>query len=352
MTTMLKPAYKLSIGRKAGNTPSLLGATSGVLGGGKIIDTTDEPQASTVVDLTVALDMDAPADSFTLVMGQVGSFRVSRDNEVTIELGYADNGQLIQVMVGGVVSVAPGLTTSRVVGHSAAETLLHTFVDKTYESKTAAQIVRDLADQAEVDVATADDGITFPAYVIDGRRNLYRHMRDLADLSGFDLYLNADNELVFEKFTGGNTIHVFEYAKHIVALEVLHTIPSAAQVEAWGESPGGGPEEAWAWLTKDFSGSKGTAGSGEPKFLLERPALRTGAAARTAAGAAQTRIQRRSIRGRLLISGRPEVKLGDAIRLRDVPEENLNQTFQVRSVTHRLSKRGGFTTTVGFQSIS
>ncbi len=355
---MLKPAYKLTIGRKANNTSGPLGAissaASGLLGGGgKVIDTTDEPQASTVVDLAVALDMDAPADSFSLVMGQVGSFRLDRDGEITIELGYADDDELTQVMIGGIVSVEPGLTTSRVIGHSAAETLLHTFVDQTYESKTAAQIARDLADQAGVEVATADDGIIFPAYVVDGRRSVYRHMRDLAALCGFDLYLDADNELVFERFGGGNTVHVFEYAKHIIELEQLQTTPQAGQVEAWGESPGGGQaEEAWAWLTKDFDSSKGTAGSGGPTLLLERPALRTGNAARTAAGAAHTDIQRRAIRGRLLIIGRPGVKLGDAVRLRDVPEEPLNDTFQVRSVTHRLTKQGGFTSTIGFRSLS
>jgi hypothetical protein len=330
---MLNPAYKLKIGDKS-------------------VDTTDEPQASTAVDIKVALDMDTPADIFTLVLGQVDGLKPERDDDATIELGYADNGGLTQVMKGTVVTVVPGLTTKRVVGHSAAQTLLRTFVEKTYESKTAGQIVKDLASQAEVDVATAEDGINFPAYVINGRRSLYQHMRDLADLCGFDLYINTGNELVFEKFIQGKAVHVFEYAKHIIELDVQRTPLHAGKVEAWGESPGGGQsQEAWAWLTKDFSGSKGTAGSGDPNLLLERPVLRTADAARTAAEARFTMIQRRTIRGRLVILGRPEVKLGDAIRLREVPEDDLNDVYQVRAVTHRITKAGGFTTTVTFQSI-
>lgn len=330
---MLKPAYKLTFGEN-------------------IVDTTDEPKASTVVDLKVAVDMDTPADSFTLVLGQVDGVKPVRDDEAKIELGYSDNGGLTQVMAGTVITVEPGLTTNRVMGHSAAQALLRTFVDKTYESKTAGRIVKDLAGQVGVDVATAEDGINFPAYVVDGRRSVYDHLRDLADLSGFDLYVNADGELVFEKFTSGKTVHVFEYAQHIVALEVLQTPPRAGLVEAWGESPGSSQgEESWAWLTKDFGGFKGAAGSGEAKLLLERPALRTGAAAGTAAAAALTEIQRRTVRGWLLTVGRPEVKLGDAIRLRGVPEEALNETFQVRGVTHRITKREGFTTTIEFRSI-
>jgi phage protein D len=330
---MRTPAYKLTLGRK-------------------LIDTTDEPKASTVVDLTVALDMDTPADEFRLVLGNVGRFRPAREDEAKMELGYADNGGLTQVMAGDVVRVEPNLTTIHVLGHSAAEKLLRTFVEQTYESKTAGAIVRDLAGKASVDVATAEDGINFPAYVIDGRRSIDRHMRDLAGLCGFDVYINADGKLVFEKFIGGKTVHVFEFAKHIIELEAEKSNPRAGRVEAFGESRAGqNGDESWAWLTKDFSGSKGKAGSGDPLLLLEKPALRTSDGARTAAQASMTAIQRRTLRGRLLSLGRPEVKLGDAIRLSGMADGTLNANFQVRSVTHRITKLGGFTTTVGFRSI-
>jgi phage protein D len=330
---MFTPAYKLTIGSR-------------------VVDTTDEPQASTLVDLLVTLDMDTPADSFTLVLGQVGGLAPAQDDEAKIELGYADNGSLTQVMAGKVASVEPGLATRRVVGYSAAASLLRTFVDQTYESKAAGAIVRDLAEKAGVDVDAAEDGIDFPAYVIDGRRSIYRHMHDLADLCGFDLYISSEDKLVFERFTSGNTVHTFEYARHIIELEVLQTPPAAAAVEAWGEGPAGGQSpEAWAWLTRDFSGSKGSAGSGETKMLLERPALRTARGAAQAAEAAHVRIERRTVRGRLLVQGQPQVKLGDAVVLREVPEESLNGTFQVRSVIHHITKPGGFTTAIGFQAI-
>ena len=47
-------------------------------------------------------------------------------------------------------------------------------------------------------------------------------------------------KLVFEKFASGKTVHKFEYAKHIVALDVLQTPPYAGMVQAWGEGPSGG----------------------------------------------------------------------------------------------------------------
>ena len=330
---LLHPAYKLIIGDK-------------------IVDTTDEPQASTAVTITVALDMNTPADSFTLVLGQVGGFQPQRDDDAKIELGFADD-ELTQVMVGRVVTAKSGLTSRRLIGHSPAQVLLTSYVDQTYEGKTAGQIVRDLAGMVNVDVAEAEDGITFPAYVVDGRRSIYPHMHDLAQLCGFDLYINADGELVFARFQSGKTIHIFDYGKQIVELEVLQSPPMAGEVQAWGESPGGGQaEEAWAWLTKDFDGLKGTAGSGDPVQLLERPALRTADAAQAAAEAAHTRLQRRTLRGTLLSTGQPQVKLGDAIQLRNVPDDSLNDKFQVRSVTHKIHKQDGFTTLIGFHAIN
>lgn len=337
--THLTPAYKLTLGDR-------------------LVDTTDEPRASTVVELVVSLDMDTPADQFRLVLGQVGALEPEREDAARIELGYADGEteesgpELEQVMAGSVVTVEPGLETRRVIGHSAAQALLTTFIDQTYESKTAGEIVRDLADRAEVEVAVAEDGVELPAYVVDGRRSAWHHARDLADLMGFDLYVDRDGELVFQRFAGGRITHVFEYAKHLVELTALHAPPRAGTVEAWGESPGASRGDAsWAWLTKDFSRWRGTEGSGAPTLLLERPALRTSRAAALAASAAETTLRRRTLRGRLIALGRPQVRLGDALRLRGVPDDDLDQVYQVRSVTHRLTKSDGFTTTVGFRSL-
>ena len=80
--------------------------------------------------------------------------------------------------------------------------------------------------------------------------------------------------------------------------------------------------------------------------------MRAADAAQTAAEAAYTRIQRRRVRGTLLSTGQPEVKLGDAIQLRNVPDDSLNDKFQVRSVTHHIDKRRGFTTRIGFRAIT
>jgi len=183
---MLAPAYRLTIGRK-------------------VVDTTDEPRASTVVDLTVVRDMETPADSVTLVLGNADGVKPARDDEIKVALGYQDDTRLTQVLAGTIATVEAGLTLTRVVGHAAAAALLRTSLDQTFEAKSAGAIVREMAGKASVEVAAAEDGITFPGYVVDGRRSVYHHMQDLAEFCGFDLYVDPDGRLVFEKFAGGKT---------------------------------------------------------------------------------------------------------------------------------------------------
>jgi phage protein D len=333
MTSMLlRPAYAVTVG-------------------GMRVDTTSEPRASTLVSLTVALDLDTPADTATLELGRIGQLEPAVDDDATIEMGYIDDPSLTTVLTGTVGLVDPGLVTGTVVVYSGAAALLRTVANETFENKSAGDIVRDLAGRAGVGVGNVETGSRFPAYVADGRRGAFEHVLDIARLCGLDAYVDSAGNVVMERFTGGHAVHVLEHAKQIVELDVRRTPPAATAVEAWGESPGTSRgTNAWAWLTKDFDKLHGSAGSGSPLRVLERPALRSADAAKRAAEGALEAIQRRAVRGRVLTIGRPEVKLGDAIQLRSVPDAAANGTFQVRAVTHRICKRRGFTTEIGFRA--
>jgi phage protein D len=328
---MFVPAYKLAYGTKA-------------------VDTTREPRASALVELEIDLDIQTPADQCVAVFGRVGGLAPQRDEIVKIDLGYADNDGLVRVFTGAVAGIDRSLVSTRVVAFAAANGLLRTFLDRTFEATTAGGIVRQLAALAGVPIANIQEGITFPAYVIDGRRSAYRHIRALADLCGFDAYIAPDGKLVFEAFVAGHALHTFEFGKDILALDVFDRAPDSNATQAFGESPtGSAGADAWPWLTKDFSGSKGVAGSGKPLALLERSALRTSDASRIAAKAAQAARANRVRTGRLTTFGRPQIKLGDALAIRAVPETALNATFKVLAIRHRITKSGGFTTEINFR---
>jgi len=78
MTTLLTPAYRLTVGHR-------------------VVDTTVEPKASATTDLIVTLDLDAWLDTAVLYLGQVGGLSPALDDEATVELGYADDGGFTQV---------------------------------------------------------------------------------------------------------------------------------------------------------------------------------------------------------------------------------------------------------------
>jgi phage protein D len=335
---MLRPAYRVAIGDR-------------------VVDTTDEPKASTAVELTVRLDMDSPADACTLVQGQVGGLPAVPGDDVEVALGYADDTTgTVTVLTGLVVAVEPGIETLRISGHSTQDRLLRAFADTTFQDTSAGEVVRALAAGAGMDVARVETGIDLPAYVVDGRRNVARHIRDLAVLCGFDTYVTPEGALVFEPFDGQRTVHVLRFGEHLLALELARDRPYAATVEAFGESPGSSRgDESWAWLTKDFSPRRGSAGSGAPTLLVERPVLRSAASASTAATAIQESLAAASLHGRVRIQGRPQVRLGDVLRLEAFPASDrtgeVNGNYQVRQVTHTITKSGGFVSDVGFRSL-
>ncbi|GJH28940.1 hypothetical protein [Caballeronia novacaledonica] len=333
MTTLLTPAYRLVIGKHR-------------------VDTTVEPKASASTDLLVTLDIDALPDTAALTLGQVGGIAPALEDTATIELGYADNGGLTQVFTGTVDLFDASLLTRRVAATSTARALMRLFVDKSYEGQSAGEIVRDLAGRAKIDTGAIDDGIRFPVYVIESRKNALAHIRELAALCGVDAYVDAMGKLVFQAFTQGRVIHDVDYAKQVLSLEVDRLANADVSVKAFGESPvAQAGSDAWGWLTKNFSPMAGSAGDGPLPVLVERASLRTSSAAATAASATLRAVQRRAVHGSVRMPGRPEVSLGDALRVRDVPLDGFNDTYQVRRVVHRITKAEGFVTTVDFAAI-
>jgi len=332
--TLLAPAYRVTLGERR-------------------VDTTAEPLASSFVAIEVALALAPAADCFRLTLGRVGSLAPARGDEARIELGYADeDGEIETVLRGAVDAVGGTPEQRRVTGYGAAAALLRAFTDETFEETSAGEIVRELAERAGVTVARAEDGIRFPAYVIDRGRNLYRHCAELADLCGFDCYVTEENGLVFEAFGNGRRVHPLRHGEHVLDYRFERREAFAGRVEAWGESPGASAgAESWSWLTKDFDSLKGEAGGEGALRLLERSALRTAEAAQTAAEALSRRLGQRRLAGRVTVLGSPGIRLGDAVRLSDMPEDDLNAAFAVRALRHSLDKSGGFVTEVALRSL-
>ncbi len=328
---MLRPTYEL-----------IVGATT--------IDSANDI-AAPVISIRAELAIDVPTSKLLITLASVDGLTVAEGDPISAALGYAANGPH-PVLEGTVDLVGLGITTHRVTGLSPMTALLDLRLHQTYEKQTAADIVSDLAGQAGLTVGQAEDGINFPAYVVDDSKNGYEHARILAEKCGFDLYLDVDNQLTFKSFEKTSADHVFEYGVDVLALEVKRQEQAYGRVEVWGESPSSSQgEDAASWLTKTPRDFMGQAGSGDPLLLIKDRSIRTKAAAETYAQARLRRIERQAVTGTVTVVGAPQVKLGDAIEIRSMPEADANGTYQVRRVHHHLSKTAGFITEIGWMSL-
>lgn len=302
---------------------------------------------STLVRLYVERSLDAPADRLELQLTPAGGVRPEVSMDVAVELGF--DGELTPVFSGVITEVDPTITALHVTGRSTIEALLNLRLDQTYEGCTAGAIVSDLARRAGLPTGRIDDGIHFPRYVIDSRKNGARHVHLLAERCSFVTYVLPTGELLFRPFDRPEQTHVFKYGEDILQL-TLSTRPELyAEVVVRGESATAAEgADASSWLTKNFQPGRATGGAGKQTLVFSDPAMLTSEAANSRATALLQRHRQRAATGTLRALGRPEVQLGDALRVENAPDERFNTTFQVRALRHWLSRTVGLITELDF----
>ena len=340
-----KPAYRLSLGSTTftsgapAESGDLLGAAVAAVTGA--VGTGAATAGPTLLALRVDSDLEAPG-SLDAWFGNASGLSVATGDAVRVDLGYGTS--LSTVFVGSVESIEPHLADVRVRALTADAKLCRVRLNQVYENQAAGQIVSDLAAQAGLSTGPMQSGLDLPSYVVDDGRTAYRHCRELAERVGFDMYVAADGVLTFAAFDKVSADHEFTYARDVLSLQVSSLPPMYEAVEVWGESPASAEGlEAASWLVRDFSGSVGSAGSGAT-LRLSDPAVRTRDAAGASARGRLAALARRSTFGVAVLLGYPDVVLGDAVSFADVPDERLNELFQVKRVTHTFAKSNGFTT--------
>ena len=176
-----------------------------------------ESSSMCIVGIRIVRSMDVPAGSCEILFNiNNKTSKISEGVEILVQLGYSE--ELKDVFNGFVNNIENEIARVRVLGLDSASKLLTTRVNQVYEGQTAGQIVSDLAGKASVPVEEAADGIRFPQYTVDDGKNVYEHMRDLADKCGFDLYMKTENKIVFKKYERKEP-HILEYGKNIIHIE-------------------------------------------------------------------------------------------------------------------------------------
>lgn len=278
---------------------------------------------------------------------QVRGNEVRHSDQLTVELTAGDRSG--KVATGDVHSFESSLGQTRIRGVTGKARLARTRVNQIYQNQSLGQIVEDLAGQASVSIGKVESGSTYSNLVVHESRNVLTHMCDLARREGMDVYFDPENKLNVAPFTKSKADHTFTYAADILDLVLRHCEPAVDHVMVYGESPASSQgASTWYWLAKDLKSFRGDLGKGNRLVTVSDRGIRTKDAADSQAKAKKGAIADQATTGRLVILGNPNVRLADAIEVKNAPRPELNGLFKVTSVRHHLSKAEGYLTHIGF----
>ena len=326
---------------------------------GSLSSSTDNPVAgpdSFVVDR----DMDVPTDALRVHLRERAGIAVG--DAVTLALGH--DGEEETAFTGAVEAVRPAISGVDVRALGKTHDLLNMRTSIIYVNQSAGSIARDLIGQAGLSAGTIDDGPVLPRYVVDSALSGYRHLKELADRLGYELYADRDGNIMFHALgptanldalggalgaavggllgAGGES---YAFGQQLLSAATGSRGVTWGTVEVGGESPMSGQGDTTEhWLTTDDADYMGSAGDADPALLVRDPVARTkDLADRFAAG--RLAVAARSAREvSITVLGRPQVDLGDTIAVADVPDETVNGSGYVRAIRHRFGDDAGFLT--------
>ncbi|MBX3670445.1 MAG: hypothetical protein KF778_18750 [Rhodocyclaceae bacterium] len=250
----------------------------------------------------------------------------------TLSIALGEPGAEVDVFGGTVTGARPSPRTVEVDGLSATAELSSRYMSQTYLGQSVADIVRDLAGGAAID--QIDAPMQIGAYHVDIRRPVWLHLEMLAQLTGSDLGAAPDGALRFVPADSAGLPLRLAYGTDLLDWDVaLLAAPEAPAVFAHGAGSEAGSSK-WHWL-------RHAPAAGEPARVAG--ALATKDAAEAATRALAGRARRASRCGRLLLTGRPELRPGDQIELTGLPGANPG-SLRVLAVHHSLDAISGFLT--------
>jgi hypothetical protein len=245
---------------------------------GSLSSSTDNPVAGPGA-LVVDRDMDVPADALRLHLRERAG--IALGDSVTLELGH--DGEEETAFTGTVEAVRPAIAGVAVRALGKTHDLLNLRTSTTYVNQSAGSIARDLIGQAGLSSGTVDDGPVLPRYVVDRAVSGYRHLKELADRLGYELYADRDGNIMFHPLGAAANLDALGGALGAVAGAAAGLLGAGGEsyafgqqllsaatgsrgvawgmVEVGGESPVSRQGDATEhWLTTNDADYRGTAG--------------------------------------------------------------------------------------------
>lgn len=335
----MKPTFSLNIGNLSTSTDNPVGG----------------PQK-----LVIERDMDIPADSMELLLMERSNINLNDD--VSISLGY--DGEQETVFSGNVIALQPAIVGVKVRALGNMNALLNLRTSATYENQTAGNIANDLISQAGLTAGNVDAGPSLARFNVDKRLSAFKHLKNLANRLGYELYTDRDGNILFHALgpasgldavggaagsvaaglgAAGGTGYVF--GQHLIGAGANQQSAAWSKIEVGGESPMSGQGDTTAhWLTINDADYRGTAGDGAPNLLVHDPLARTKDLADRFAAGKLALAKREAHQVSIMVMGQPQLDLGENISSSNVPDELINGSGYIRAIRHLFGEEVGFIT--------
>lgn len=225
--------------------------------------------------------------------------------------GSSDGDQATSLFTGRLLRRQVGLWGSRLLIEEATGPLARLHIDKAVRNGTAAKLIQELCQEAEVQAVVEPPGATLPAYALHMGASAMDHILRLARMSGLMVRtdgegkLHAETPLPAPQGTLQREGAIVEYQADDRSEE-----PADSKITGDGAMGAKGPG-AEVWLLQALDAMK--AGDGQRSEHL--PGLKTAADAARAATALAMREKERAKQRRLTLAGIPPVDLGEVILL-------------------------------------
>jgi hypothetical protein len=322
---MLKVSYKIKIGQ--------------------VNYTADDK--SQLIDVRSHSCLDVPVNSCRIILSIPKGLTIAPEDSISVELGYDKTSTL--VFTGKVSSVDWGIDRVNIYASSDFTSLTTARLNLLFEKPSAGDIIKDIVqNRLKLPVARIDDGLKFSVYTLGDRHPVYDQLKFLARQCGFDFYANPEDKAVFAKYNAVTT-HECKYGEDILAYNLHQVNNSIIGIEIYGESPAsqGQGEQAYSWLTKKEV--KGTAGSNSAIMLrLTNVTARTQQIANNIATAWLQSLPKK-LSGSVKVLGNAKIKLGDSLKISQMPISQQNGNFKITGVIHTLNRRSGFCTLINWE---
>lgn len=303
-------------------------------------------RGSPLLDLRLESSLAIPVNEAVLTLTTLEPITLNLNDPVTVDLGYGNS--LTRVYSGILSTVTRGIDRIRVESHSCFQALTQAHFNLLYEKSTAGDIVQDLAQRLKITVGSVESGLKFSAYALGDHRSVYAEVRSLADLCGFDLYSDPQDRVVFARPKSGSPQEC-RYGADILDYHRTTQPVLPDGLEVYGESPAsqGQGEQAASWLTKQEVRGRAGKATGVVLRRVEPTARSQNLADQMAKALFQAQAKQQ--RGWVRILGNPQINLGGALKIAQMPMAADNGTFKATGVRHQLSRRQGFCTTVNWE---